>query len=108
MSIPPVTSLSQIASAYAAMGGSGSAASGASASASSAGGDFSDMVGNAARSALQTVREAETTTARGVAGRTDVQSVVQAMSNAEITVQAVVAVRDKVVGAYDDVMRMAV
>jgi flagellar hook-basal body complex protein FliE len=105
MSIPPVTSLSQIASAY---GAGGASASGASASGAAGGGSFADMVGNAARSALQTVREAEGTTARGIAGRTDVQSVVQAMSNAEVTVQAVVAVRDKVVGAYDEVMRMAV
>ena len=102
MSIPPVMSLSQVASAYAASGSS------APASGASGGGGFADMVGNAARSALQTVRAAETTTASGVAGRTDVQSVVQAMSNAEVTVQAVVAVRDKVVGAYDEVMRMSV
>jgi flagellar hook-basal body complex protein FliE len=34
--------------------------------------------------------------------------VVQALSNAEVTMQAVVAVRDKVLGAYNDIMHMSV
>lgn len=72
------------------------------------GADFGNMVSDAASSALQTLRQAEQTTANGVAGNTDVQSVVQALSNAEVTMQAVVAVRDKIVGAYNDIMHMSV
>jgi flagellar hook-basal body complex protein FliE len=37
-----------------------------------------------------------------------VQDVVQALSNAEVTMQAVVEVRDKVVAAYNDIMHMSV
>ncbi|HEX2943261.1 MAG TPA: flagellar hook-basal body complex protein FliE [Rhodopila sp.] len=70
--------------------------------------DFSSLVGNAARSALQSLHQAEKTTAAGVAGKTDVQSVVEALSNAEVTMQSVVAVRDKVLGAYNDIMHMSV
>lgn len=69
---------------------------------------FADMVGGAAESALQTIRKSEQTTARGVAGTASVQDVVQALSSAEVTMQTVVSVRDKVLSAYDDIMRMTV
>ncbi|MFC7556803.1 flagellar hook-basal body complex protein FliE [Pseudoroseomonas wenyumeiae] len=48
------------------------------------------------------------TSARGVAGTADVQEVVQAATAAETTVQTMTQLRDKVVGAYTDVLRMAV
>ena len=38
----------------------------------------------------------------------DVQQVVQALSDAELTMQTVVAVRDKVLGAYNDIMKMTI
>jgi flagellar hook-basal body complex protein FliE len=69
---------------------------------------FAAMVGNAAQDAMQSLHQAEATTASGVAGHTDVQGVVQALSNAEVTLQTVVAVRDKVLGAYSDIMHMSV
>ena len=70
--------------------------------------DFGTMVGDAARASLQTLRQAEHTAARGVAGSADVQEVVQAAASAELTVQTMTQLRDKVVGAYMDVLRMAV
>lgn len=70
--------------------------------------DFSSMVGEAAKSALQTLRQSEQTTSAGVAGKADVQQVVQALGDAEVTMQTVVAVRDKVLGAYNDIMRMTI
>ncbi|MBC9207728.1 flagellar hook-basal body complex protein FliE [Roseomonas aerophila] len=71
-------------------------------------GDFGAMVGDAARSSLATLRRAELVSARGVAGTADVQEVVQAATAAELTVQTMTQLRDKVVGAYTDVLRMAV
>jgi len=71
-----------------------------------AGPDFTSMISNAAHSALQNLRQAEQVTASGIAGKTDTQAVVQALSNAEVTMQAVVAVRDKVLSAYNDIMHM--
>lgn len=71
-------------------------------------GDFGTMVGDAARASLATLRRAEVTAARGVAGTADVQEVVQAAAAAELTVQTLTQLRDKVVGAYTDVLRMAV
>ncbi|MBO1080505.1 flagellar hook-basal body complex protein FliE [Roseomonas haemaphysalidis] len=70
--------------------------------------DFGSMVGAAARNSLATLRNAEVTSARGVAGTADVQEVVQAATAAELTVQTMTQLRDKVVGAYTDVLRMAV
>lgn len=70
--------------------------------------DFGAMVGDAARASLATLRHAEATAARGMAGTADVQEVVQAATNAELTVQTMTQLRDKVVGAYMDVLRMAV
>ena len=76
-------------------------------SAPAAGGvDFGSMLGNAARGALDTMHRAEQVTANGLAGTADTQSVVQTLSSAELTMQTVVAVRDKVLGAYNEVMRM--
>jgi flagellar hook-basal body complex protein FliE len=66
------------------------------------------MVGEAAESAMQTVRGSEQVAAAGVSGTADVQQVVQALSDAELTMQTVVAVRDKVLGAYNDIMRMTI
>lgn len=70
--------------------------------------DFGSMVGDAARASLATLRKAEITSARGVAGTADVQEVVQAAAAAELTVQTLTQLRDKVVSAYTDVLRMAV
>jgi flagellar hook-basal body complex protein FliE len=94
----PIIPLSQVASAY------GGSAVRPSANTET----FADMVGGAAESTLQTMRQAEQTTARGVAGTAGVQDVVQALSNAEVTMQTVVAVRDKVLSAYSDILHMTV
>ena len=41
-------------------------------------------------------------------GKPDLTQVVTAVSNAEVTLQAAVAVRDKVIQAYLDVIRMPI
>jgi flagellar hook-basal body complex protein FliE len=71
-------------------------------------GDFESLASDAARSAIRNLRHAEQATAAGVAGKTDVQSVVEALSSAQLTMQSVIAVRDKVLGAYNDIMHMSV
>jgi flagellar hook-basal body complex protein FliE len=66
------------------------------------------MVTEAAETAMKTVRGSEQVAAAGVSGTADVQQVVQALSDAELTMQTVVAVRDKVLGAYNDIMKMTI
>ena len=43
-----------------------------------------------------------------VAGQADMVDVVNAVNTAEITLDTVVAVRDKVIAAYQDIMRMPI
>lgn len=93
----PIPAIAPVSAALRAYGASASPAA-----------DFGSMVGQAARSSLATLRNAEVTSARGVAGTADVQEVVQAATAAELTVQTMTQLRDKVVGAYTDVLRMAV
>jgi flagellar hook-basal body complex protein FliE len=95
--IAPISSAAQIASAY---GNTAAKPAGAS--------DFGAMVTDAAHSALQTIQNSEQVAAAGVSGTADVQQVVQALSDAELTMQTVVAVRDKVLGAYNDIMKMTI
>ena len=45
---------------------------------------------------------------KAVKGTADIQEVVMAVSNAEVALQTVVAVRDKVVSAYQDILQMPI
>ena len=62
----------------------------------------------AAASSIDTVKAGEAATMKAVTGTADMTQVVTAVSNAEVTLQAAVAVRDKVIQAYLDVIRMPI
>lgn len=68
----------------------------------------SDRLRDAAASFAQTLREGEATATAGLAGRADAQSVVTALAATEIAVQTAVTLRDKVVEAYQEILRMPV
>ncbi len=68
------------------------------------GGMVEQMVGNAATS----MRTAEAASAKQVAGKGDLIDVVTAMGAAETALDTVVAVRDRMVAAYSDIMRMQI
>lgn len=70
--------------------------------------DFSEVMRAAAVSALGSLQGAEQTAVAGVTGKADAQSVAEAMADAEMTVRAVTAVRDKVVEAYQEILRMPI
>lgn len=74
----------------------------------SVGESFSQMVTNAASDALATQHVAEQQSMLAAAGKADLTEVVTAVANAEVTLQTVVAIRDKVVSAYTDIMRMPI
>lgn len=57
---------------------------------------------------LETMRSGEETVKAGLAGRADPQAVVEALAATEMAVQTAVAVRDKVVEAYQEILRMPV
>lgn len=69
---------------------------------------FSDMLKNATTQSINTMRAGERASARAVTGEASLPEVVQAVNAAELTLQTVVAIRDRVIGAYQEIMRMPI
>lgn len=70
--------------------------------------DFSDVLAKVTSDAMTTVRTGEAAAISGIQGKASVQQVVEAVMSAEQTLQTAMAVRDKVVAAYQEVSRMAI
>ena len=93
----------QRTSAAGALGGSGGTA------AAAGGGEaFGDMVGRALQGAIATGQEADATATNAVVNGGDLTHVVTAVSKAQLALQEVVSIRDKVVSAYQEIMRMSI
>ncbi len=74
--------------------------------ASGAGGGFSDLVKNALLQAKEIGKQSEEQSIKGITDRTDLNKVVTAVAEAELTLQTVVSIRDKVIDAYKEILRM--
>ena len=61
-----------------------------------------------ATKSIEAGKESERLTAAAVAGEADLTDVVTAVSNAEMTLKTVVTVRDRVLAAYQEILRMPV
>lgn len=72
------------------------------------GADFSSMLRRAAERAADSMLEGEQQTVQAAAGTADLTQVVLAVSKAEMTLETVVTLRDKVVQAYQDILRMPI
>jgi flagellar hook-basal body complex protein FliE len=94
--------------AIAQIGGSGAGAATAATSGANAAGGFSDFLTKAVQDGIGTMKQGETMAARQVAGQANIVDVVGAVNQAEITLDTVVAVRDKVVQAYQSIMNMPI
>lgn len=70
--------------------------------------DFSSLLKNAIADASQTIKAGETAAAQGATGKADIVNVVNAVNAAELTLETVVAVRDKVISAYQDILKMPI
>ena len=70
--------------------------------------DFSQMVKNFAESAVEVGKKSEMQSAAAAAGKADLNTVVVAVAEADLTLKTVVAVRDKVLAAYREIMRMPI
>lgn len=79
-----------------------------STSGSAGAGGFGDMVEKMVTDTASAMRTAEAASARQVAGKGDLIDVVTAIGAAETALDTVVAVRDRVVNAYSDIMRMQI
>jgi flagellar hook-basal body complex protein FliE len=71
-------------------------------------GGFGDLVKSAITDAMVASKKAETTMAAQVAGRAELVDVVTAISAAEASLETVLAVRDQVISAYQEIMRMPI
>lgn len=69
---------------------------------------FGDVLKSAAIKTVNVLRAGEAASARAVSGEATLPEVVQAVTASEITLQTVMAIRDRLVGAYQEIMRMPV
>ena len=69
---------------------------------------FQKLVENSVQSVEKTTKSAEETSLAGLAGKADIQDVVLAVSNAEVALETVVAVRDTAIKAYKEIMQMTI
>ena len=67
---------------------------------------FSEMVQSATTEAVGKVREAEAVAQKGLTGEVGTQQVVEATLELESTVKVMISMRDKVVEAYQEILRM--
>jgi flagellar hook-basal body complex protein FliE len=71
-------------------------------------GSFSDVLESAVKDAVGTIKNGEAMSAKEATGKADIVSVVNAVNSAELTLDTVVAVRDKVIQAYQSIMNMPI
>lgn len=69
---------------------------------------FAGLVRGSLEKAVDLGRKSEEMGLKGVAGEADLRDVVMAVNNAENALNTVVAVRDKVVMAYQEILRMPI
>ncbi len=73
-----------------------------------AGPSFSDLLQDVATQSIDSMRAGETVSMRAAGRQTELVDVVTAVTNAEVSLQTVVAVRDRVIQAYQDIVRMPI
>ncbi len=106
MSVP--TSVAMNAYATAARQATNAAGNTQDASPTAAGQGFGDMLKGVVEGMASSGVNAEQQAASAVSGSADVVDVVTAVAEAEATLQTVVAVRDKVLIAYQEIMKMPI
>ena len=88
---------------------SGTSAAGALGTAASpAGGGFGQLLQNAIEGVAESGKKAETQTISAATGKGNLVDVVTAVAESETALQTLVAVRDRVISAYEEIMRMPI
>ena len=68
--------------------------------------NFGELVKNQLEDTIRSGKVAEQKSADAAVGKADLQQVVEAVTAAELNLSTVTAVRDRVVAAYQEIMRM--
>lgn len=72
------------------------------------GSSFGELVQNAINDAVNTSKNAETQMTNQVHGKAALIDVATALSSAQASLETVMAVRDQVISAYQEIMRMSI
>ena len=70
--------------------------------------DFADLVSGMVEDTISSSRSAEQISADALVGRADINDVVMAVGNAEMGLQMVTGLRDRIIEAYQEIMRMPI
>jgi len=89
--------------------GGGAAAKGSSAGAAAGGGlSFGEVLKDAIGSVVEGGRQSDAQTSAMASGKANVMDVVTAVAETDVKISTLVSVRDKVISAYEDIMKMAI
>ena len=69
---------------------------------------FADLLHDTAVGVVDASKKSEMMSMQAVAGQAELVDVITAVTNAEVALESVVAVRDRVVQAYQEIMRMPI
>lgn len=70
--------------------------------------DFLNTIRNYASGVIQSNKEAERITTDAITGEANLTEVITAVASAEASLQTLVTVRDKVISAYQEILRMPI
>lgn len=85
------------------IGGVGGASEGAA-----TGKDFASFIREAGTDSMETMYRGEEMSKAGIAGTADLNDVVAAVNDAELTLQTITTLRDRLVQAYQEIIRMPI
>ena len=80
----------------------------AAAAAPASGDSFASLLASLSKDTVDKVKTAESVSADGIQGKATTQSVVEAVGNAQESLQTALAIRDKVVSAFLDISKMPI
>ncbi len=103
-----VMNVSDALSAYRQTMANTSPTSGAGAGQAAGGSSFADTLKSFVSDTVSDLHTAEKMTAEGASGKANVQDIVMAMTKAEVDFTALNSIRDKLISAYQEVMRTSV
>jgi flagellar hook-basal body complex protein FliE len=103
--MPSITAATQ---AYASIARLSDAAGLTKAATDAGGGGFASILKDAIVAVNQVGQKADAQAQQMAAGKTNIVDVVTAVAESEVAIDAVVAVRDKVIQAYEDIMKMPI
>jgi flagellar hook-basal body complex protein FliE len=66
---------------------------------------FGDLVKTSLETAIDSQHKSEQVSAKGLIGQADMTEVLQAVNDAELALNSVLAIRDRVIDAYEQILR---